>query len=97
MGCYTYTFQLRKGDGEWGECQVRFNEGSDIPCVCCFPCNNEVDEIIEGYDVLSLALLGACVAMALEGKLEEDYNYIPDCLPDWMVQGIKGKIRLEEE
>lgn len=94
MGCDTYNIGLYKGDGKWGECQIYFSESDDgSPCICTFPYNNKVSgKKINGEEVISLALLGVAVKLAHDGDLEEGYNYIPNCIPDWILKEIKKHI-----
>ena len=95
MSCDTYTLALYKSNGKWGECYVHFNEAQDdYPCLCTFPCNYEGGgaDTLNGEQVISLALLGVAVKLAYEGRLIEDYNYIPDCIPKWIIQQIKQHV-----
>ena len=92
MGCDTYRFQRWK-DGKWGDCLVHFSEvGSDFPCLCTFPNNDEIEKSIDGETIMSLALLGVAVRLAWDGRLGEEWNYIPDCIPDWIMGEIKKHI-----
>lgn len=93
MGCDVYYVKGYKG-GEWVDCGIRFSEGQDdTTCLCTFPYNNALDKRISSAEVYSLALLGAATAMAHNGELEEDYNYIPQCVPQWVKDEISGLIR----
>ena len=86
MGCDTYTIL-----GFESEAYIHFSEGGDVyPCLCTFPINYQ-DEKLDGETVMSLAMLGAAVCLAHQGKLN-DWQYIPDCLPEWIVNEIKTHI-----
>jgi len=94
MGCDSYQLSVYKGNGHWGECFVRFAFSGDYPCLCTFPSNYEGENAftLNGEHIISLALLGAAVKLAYEGRLTDDYYYIPDCIPEWIIKQIKQHI-----
>jgi len=90
MGCHSYTVWGRRE--AWKEYILLFSEGDDdLPCLCTFPHNDEIGGELAKDTIISLALLGASVVLAHQGHFEDEYNYIPYCLPDWIVEQIKQK------
>ncbi len=88
MGCATYTMR-----GKLAEHYIHFSEmEEELPCLCTFPYNDAIDKKLDGETVMSLALLGATVAMIHHQELTSERNYIPDCIPDWIVAEIKTHI-----
>ena len=92
MGCYTYEIPCDKGKGEWGTCYIHFSETEDFPCLCTFPGNDEIEGKVDGETVLSLALLGTAVMLAYQGRLLEGYQYIPECIPQWIMKELRRHI-----
>ena len=85
MGCDSYTTGLRM-DNSWDEVVIHFSESDDdYCCLCTFPHNYTVNGVVrlDKAEVRSFAALGAMVALAHAGKLENrsGYAYIPDDLP----------------
>ncbi len=77
--------------------KIQFGYMDDFPCLCTFPTNNEaMDNKIDPYHVASLAMLGAAVVLAHRDNAPE-YFYIPQDLPEWIIDQIKKSIRLEDE
>ena len=93
MGEQVYTVSGRlKGDetksGEWTNFKIQFSEiDDDTSCLCTFPHNN--GEKLDKEDVRSLAMLGAAVVLAHRGELEDEYNFLPHCLPQWIRDELK--------
>lgn len=87
MGCNTYTYEGTS---------IHFSEGDeDTRCLCTFPHNDR-----DGIDidrVKSLAYLGAVVKLIYEGKIKDEWVYIPHCLPKWIKKGIDNKFKAEDE
>ena len=92
MGYDTYGFR-RWGGEDWKDCLVHFSEVDDrFPCLCTFPINAETEKTLDGETIMSLALLGVAVRLAWEGRLDENWNYIPDCIPEWVIAEMKKHI-----
>lgn len=80
-------------DGHWKDVCIQFPEDdSEIRCLCTFPDNDFVTDI-DRERVQSLALLGAAVVLAHRGDFSfEGGNFLPHCIPDWIVDRIKEVI-----
>jgi len=76
---------------EWTDYRIQFSEmDDDTACLCTFPHN--FTDGIDAQHVRSLALLGAAVVLAHQGELEEEYNFLPNCVPQWIRDEIAKRI-----
>ena len=87
MGCDTYVIR-----GDKGEHYVHFSDTGEYPCLCTFPHNDALEGKLDGETIVSLALLGATVAMIHRGELTDEWNYICECVPQWILEEIKKHI-----
>ena len=95
MGCDTYNIKGFRYGG-WRDIALKFADSKeDIPCVCTFPLNYEEEKKLDGEIVISLALLGVAVKLAHGGTLGDE-AFIPECIPDWILQQIKAHIITQE-
>lgn len=106
MGCDCYDVPLRKldtaGNAVWGLVDIRFSEGDeDYGCLCTFPHNYMVAGkiAIDKAVVRSLAVLGAMVVLAHQGKInhQNGYSYIPSDVPEELRQQIDGLLLYRPE
>jgi len=89
MSCDIYTvWGWNTDEGKWEEKRILFSEMDDsYRCLCTFPGNDK----IEGIDkdrIISLALLGAAVAMAHHGRFDDEYIRLPYDIPGWIREAI---------
>jgi len=92
MGEQVYTVSGRH-DEKWENVDIQFSDTDDTTaCLCTFPHNFEQGGV-DSEHVRSLALLGAAVVLAHQGELEDDYNFIPNCIPKWIIDEIDSKIK----
>lgn len=70
-----------------------FNEmDEELSCLCTFP-HNDGNEISSDR-LRSLAYLGAAIVLAHQGLLSnEQYQYITDCLPAWIIRDIDKGVK----
>ncbi len=83
MGCDYYHID------ESGMIMAHFSEDGNSDCLCTFPHNDQ--ERMSPGRVRAMALLGAAVVLLKQGQLsptEDGYVFLPDMLPDWVVDGI---------
>ena len=72
-------YPVESYDGDWTE--IRFSKSDeDYSCLCTFPMNDM--ECLDADRVRSLALFGAAVRLAFEGKLE--HGFLPAAVPSWI-------------
>ena len=83
---YTISGMVIEPSGEvkdWRDVRVEFSDtDDDTACLCTFPHN-----FMDGLDtehMRSLALLGAATVLAHQGELQDEYNIIPFCIPQWI-------------
>lgn len=106
MGCDYYNVALgltdSRGNASWSEVSIHFSDSDeDYSCLCTFPHNYMVDGKI-GVDktvVRSLAVLGAMVVLAHQGRISQDQGYssIPHDVPEELLQQIDGLLMYRAE
>lgn len=81
MGEQVYTVAGRVGM-QWADKTVQFSESDYGGCLCTFPHNG-----LDRGDVRLLAYLGAAVVLIHNGIIEDDANFLPNCLPEdiWLL------------
>ena len=77
------------------EAAIHFSERDDVSCLCTFPHNYEGGQL-DGETIRSLAYLGAAVVLVQREVLDEDYVFLPDMLPEWIVNEIKRLVPNEQ-
>ena len=85
MGCHSYYLASV-------EAPIRFSELDDsVGCLCTFPHNNQRQ--MDAETVRSLAYLGAAVVLLQRGEIE--HGFLPQCLPEWVRDGIDEALKEE--
>lgn len=102
MGCDSYGVSSRRSPGSWTTASIKFSESDDnYGCLCTFPHNYQslagegVPDAIDNDTVRSFAMLGVLVVLAHQGQLMDEYNYIPQSVPDWIRKRIEELLPLE--
>jgi hypothetical protein len=91
MGEHVYGVSGYRNE-KWQDMAIQFSEmDDDTACLCTFPHNFTGG--IDAQHVRSLALLGAAVVLAHQGELEDDYNFLPFCIPTWIRDEIEKRIK----
>lgn len=102
MGCNTYSANYPVGNGQWAEAGIALPYADDdIPCVCTFPHNNQLEPDglvrLEAGEARSLAYIGAMVVALHNGFLKPlpstSTRYItPDDLPPGTREAIDAAV-----
>jgi len=70
------------------------DDDGEFPCLCTFPLSRKgLDE----ETVRSLALLGAAVVLARQGLFDDEWVFIPESLPQWIVDGVRDIVMMGAE
>lgn len=94
MGCQTYTVKNLEDEDVF----ITFSEMDETyGCLCTFPANHKTLGI-DAWTVRSLALLGSAVVLAHQGEFaEDDYNFLPNAVPEWIRKAIDQSLVLDEK
>jgi len=97
---YTIAGSMQDPDSvfqKWGTRSVEFSEADDTwRCLCTFPWNDNAEGRIDISRIRSLALLGAAVVLIHNGDIQEEYNYLPYCVPEFIRKAILEAIPEKE-
>ena len=81
MGCDYYEFE---------KTSIHFSDlNEETSCLCTFPYNEEIFKQLDPHIVRSLAMLGAAIVLVHQAEFNDDYMFLPEQLPEWIVNEIK--------